>query len=285
MTKDTAFPTKDREPIPSGDEGRPNQQQEQPTRKKIKLDYTEMLSDEILLALLLQCNPGATTLSRLSAVNKRFRLLLQDEIVVKRVTKERVTRNNHSIGIVTDGWSWKDLGFYERIYAAGLFEEHRIGFDFASADIDDDTGDASMIPGSISRVDALARIVQEFDDVTLIVEAHCGTAAPAAIAPGFSLARGEAVCVKVANSSHVSDAEDVIGRITVNPWGRRVAYRAAASSHKFGEIAREGRGWVEVYLKLGDVMFPQRPSYYEGLQAPVEQMEEEEPIMFRILWE
>lgn len=262
-------------------EGRP--MPDQRTHKRTKWNFTEMLSDELLLALLLKFDPDAATLTRLAAVNKRFRSLLQDEKVVRQATTKRIKKHKHSIGIETDGWTWKVLGFYEAVYAANLFKENRVGFDFASTDIDDDHGDASMISGSIRRVHALAQILQKFDDATLVVEAHCGTAAPAAIAPMFSRARGEAVSTGVSHSSHVSESEEIVGRTTVKAWGRRITQRVAASSHKFGVVAREGRGWAEVYLKLGDRVFPERPSYYDGIQEPADHnIEEEEPMM--ILW-
>ena len=66
----------------------------------------------------------------------------------------------------------------------------------------------------MSRVDALARILQKFEDTNLIVDAHCGTAAPASIAPAFSRVRGDAVRVEVLHSSYVTDMGDVAGRIS-----------------------------------------------------------------------
>lgn len=261
---------------------RPIQQRDQPNHKKTKWDFTEMLPDDLLLALFLMFDPDAATLARLAAVNKRFRSLLQDDKVLRNVMTKRLKKHEHTVDIVTDKWTWRVLGFCEAALAAGIFEEHRIGFDFASTDIDNDIGEASRIPGSMRRVDALAQVLQKFEDATLLVEAHCGTAAPGGIAPAFSRARGEAVSVGVTHSPYVSDAKDVAGRIMVKAWGRRVSQRVAVSSHRFGEIAREGRGWAEVYLKLGDIVFPQRPSYYHGVQHPVGIMEEEGPMMF--LW-
>lgn len=277
-SKDIVSPTWDRK---TGEE-RPFPQSDQPNQKKTKWDFTEMLSDDILLALMLKFDPDATTLARLAAVNRRFRSLVQDDQVLRSVTTKRLKKHKHGVDILEESWSWKILGFYEAAHEAGIFGENRIGFDFASTDIDDDSGEASKIPGSMRRVDALALVLQKFEDAILIVEAHCGTAAPAAIAPAFSRARGEAVSVEVIHSSFVTDTAGVAGRISVKAWGRRVTQRVAVSSHKFGDIAREGRGWAEVYLKLGDVIFPKRPSYYDGVQEPVGIMEEEEPMM--ILW-
>lgn len=69
----------------------------------------------------------------------------------------------------------------------------------------------------------------------------------------------------------------------MNPWGRRVAQRASASDHKHGEVAREGRGWAEVFLVLGGTMeLPIRPLHYEGLH--IDEEEEEDHAGMRMLW-
>ena len=58
--------------------------------------------------------------------------------------------------------------------------------------------------------------------------------------------------------------------------------RAALSKHKHAAIAREGRGWVEVYLVLRDMELPRRPPHYEGLQLGDEEVGD--PIFFRWIW-
>lgn len=272
-----------------------NQNSSNNKNKKMKWCCTEMLSDEILTSVLFTFIHDAKTLALLTAVNKRFQSLLQDEMAVARVVKTRMADNNHSsielIGIsTTEGWTWKELGFYQAVAKAGLFGEHRIGFEFAETDID--TDEDSEIAGNMARIDATGAILQTFEDATLTVEAHCGTAAPAYIAPEFSRARGESVRVEVLHSNCVTETAAVDERIMIHSWGKLVAQRAVTSSHKFREIAREGRGWVEVYLRLGDNEFPKRPSYYEGLEPPElddngeydeDEDEDDAPIMIRII--
>ena len=44
---------------------------------------------------------------------------------------------------------------------------------------------------------------------------------------------------------------DVSEHLILRPWGRRVAHAAAAqTSHPFGHLARQGKGWVEIYVEL-----------------------------------
>jgi hypothetical protein len=235
-------------------------------QKKHKLDYTEMLSDEIFVKLLVDFLPDAATLARMASVNKRFYFLLQGD--QSRLAKRIMTVGNYasSLGIGT----LKELGFYQAVTSAGLFQENRLGFRFISTAIDDDNGESSEIKGSIQRVKVVARILQQFKDARVIVESHCGTAAPTLVAPAFSRSRGQAVCSELIHSSFlVNNVVNIEDRIIMRPWGKRVAEQVVVlANHKNCTIARKGRGWVEVYVQLGDdSQLPERPDYYDGLHA------------------
>jgi hypothetical protein len=39
-------------------------------------------------------------------------------------------------------------------------------------------------------------------------------------------------------------------RITIRSWGKRLAEKASESQHPYGKKAREGRGWVEIFLRM-----------------------------------
>ena len=65
------------------------------------------------------------------------------------------------------------------------------------------------------------------------------------------------------------------GRFHVTPRGMQIAEAAAASEHRFGNVARQGKGWVELFVCLpagvsdGDddggvvaLEMPNRPSFY-----------------------
>jgi len=246
------------------------------SQKKAKgEDLTTRLSDEFLATLLLEFIPDATSFAQLSAVNRRFRLLLNSETIIQKMCEKYISLINndgiHADNINAEGWTWREFGFYQVVSEAGLFKENRLGFDFASTEIDENEGEASGIAGSRRRVENIAKILQQFETATLTVDAHCGIAAPTGIAPGFSRARGVALQEQLVRLA----GDDLLQRITVNPWGRRVTERAAVSSHSYGAVAREGRGWVEVYLSLGDVAFPNRPEFYEGIELNAGDLEED----------
>ncbi|CAB9527915.1 expressed unknown protein [Seminavis robusta] len=236
----------------------------------------QTLTDEMILGMIVPFIGDAQSLARLSSVDQRFRkMLIEDTDTLQRIIDERV-----DVSLCNNECSTlQELGLYQCALKTGLFDENRIGFDFASTDIDDDDGVASLVEGSMRRVDDLASILCQFQDARLIIEAHCGTAAPSTIAQGFSRARGHAVCMEVCVQGQMRFLED---RITVNPWGKRVSSRARTSDHKYRGLAREGRGWVEVYLAMDDMELPQRPSYYDGLQ--VMDAEERGVPMIHILW-
>jgi outer membrane protein OmpA-like peptidoglycan-associated protein len=242
-----------------------------------KQNFTELLSDEVVVDILIKYLPVAKTLAQVSGVSKRFQRLLQDEQVIKRVMNAGLDPQHRDL-FVTDAHlsPFEQLGFYQSVRELGIFDENRIGFDFGSTDVDDDDGVASLIGGSNSRIKGLALILNQYENANIIVEAHCGTAAPAAIAPGFSRERGQSVCFELSWESHqLVSNHGVQSRITMKPWGRRVAERASASDHKHGIVAREGRGWVEINMILGDIELPRRPSYYEGVRL------EDDEVMFR----
>jgi outer membrane protein OmpA-like peptidoglycan-associated protein len=236
-------------------------------QKNPKRDYTLMLSDEILVKLLVDFLPDATTLARVASVNKRFHGLLRED--QSRVVKRVLSLDNYasSLGIKT----LKELGFYQVVTSAGLFQEYRLGFRFVSTTIDDDNGESSEIKGSTQRIQDVARILQQFTDARVVVESHCGTAAPTLVAADFSRSRGQAVCSELINITFATNYYyiHIEDRVTMRPWGKRVTEQVVAlANHKNCTVASKGRGWVEVYVQLRDgLQLPPRPDYYDGLQA------------------
>jgi hypothetical protein len=144
-----------------------------------------------------------------------------------------------------------------------LLQENRIGFDYASTEIDDNDGEASGVKGSWTRIDSMQTLMQIFKGSVAIVNSHCGTMGPRGGAPHFSQIQGIKVCAAL--SEHDDDDSDVDDRLTLNSWGRQVSDVVNRSTHRYGDLAREGKGWVEIYMQLGDLELPQRPGYYNGL--------------------
>lgn len=180
------------------------------------------------------------------------------------------------------------LALFRNLEKGGFLEENRIGFDYASTEIafddsDDESVDSSengedsresalrraKVRGSIERVYLISRMMTIFPSMTARLDAHCGTIAPSGIAESFSRTRGVAVQHALEacfDDIYMGSEIDVSDRISIQPWGRRAALAVAAeASHPFGNLARQGKGWVEVYVELDGMQVPSRPSFYDGL--------------------
>ncbi|CAJ1936275.1 unnamed protein product [Cylindrotheca closterium] len=180
------------------------------------------------------------------------------------------------------------LALVLKLSKGGFLKENRIGFDYASAEIamdssDDDSDNSSdndidtiersirstKVRGSLERIYLISHMMTIFPSMTVRVDAHCGTIAPSGIAENFSRTRGIAVQYALENcfdDIYEGNDIDVTDRITVQPWGRRAALAVASqTSHPFGDLARHGKGWVEIYVDLDGMQLPSRPSFYNGL--------------------
>lgn len=181
------------------------------------------------------------------------------------------------------------LALFLKLKKGGFLEENRIGFDYASTEIemddddDDDCDDNSenqedaigrairntKVKGSLERIYLISHLMIIFPSMTVRVDAHSGTIAPSGIAESFSRTRGIAVRYKLENcfvDIYQGNEVDVADRITVQSWGRRAALEVAAqASHPFGDLARQGKGWVEIYVDLDGMQVPSRPSFYNGV--------------------
>jgi len=184
--------------------------------------------------------------------------------------------------------SVEQLALWEAVQEAGLEREHRISFAMASIEIaGDDPSDSDAmeaanehdIRGSRQRLLAVARILQQFPRATVVVEAHTGTAAPRSIAQEFSRHRGDGVletlvnhCTPISNNGIGDDyfqrPRPYRRRIELRAWGMRIAQAAAsAAQHPHSPLARQGKGWCEIYVRHEEDdgwELPMRPSFYEG---------------------
>jgi hypothetical protein len=260
------------------------------------------------------------------------------------------------------------LALVQQMRAAGLFHENRIGFQFASLEIEDDdereydeeeslvmissfldddggvnnnnshadggvvevevdepvvvgttTTETTtvMVHGSRQRLQAVHDISTRFrrcrgggghsiTDLTIVIESHCGRAAPGRVARQFSIDRGRRmaeyfVAKQQQQQQHKTSYDDdddandrsngsnLLGSnnnnnnddnvaITTRGWGRTVADVLATATgassldrqqhHPYGALARSGKGWVELYLSWDGATFPRRPSYYDGIPVP-----------------
>jgi outer membrane protein OmpA-like peptidoglycan-associated protein len=225
-------------------------------------DYLLQLHDDALISIGEYVGKlyGPETYVRLGQTCKRMkRLLLPDDedasaqtiqniirLRMAHYTAQRLMPRDFSIN------SLKDLAVFETWCETPLHDDNRIPFQFASVNIHE---------GMRDKIFAIIGIMKRYGSVRVQLDSHCGIIAPNSVASSFSRSRGHSIKRVLDDPSRV----EVIG------WGKRIANKVARSNtHPFGELARQGRGWVEVYIVLGDgddnsnIMLPPRHEYYNS---------------------
>lgn len=189
---------------------------------------------------------------------ERMRSLLGQREMISGIVKDRKLQSDEMTTL-------EHIALYECLEQGNFLQENRIGFDYASTEIDDDDGEASGVKGSWTRIDYVQELMTRFNGSIVIVDSHCGTLGPRGVAPRFSQIRGIEVCSALSEQDDDDDYNGVGDRLTLNSWGRQVSDVVSSSTHPYGVLAREGKGWVEIYFRIGDLELPQRPGYYHGL--------------------
>lgn len=229
-------------------------------------DYLLQLHDDALINIGEYTGKiyGPETYTRLGQTCKRMkRLLLPDDdassqTIIQNIIRSRkaycTAQRSMSLETTQDLTikSLKELALFEAWCDTPLCDDNRIPFPFASVDIDESMHD---------KIHYIMKIMQRYRSITVQLDSHCGTIAPNSVATSFSRSRGESIKDVLYDQTRV----EVIG------WGKRIANKVARSeNHSFGELAREGRGWVEVYFVLSDggddtrtIMLPPRHEFYD----------------------
>ncbi|KAL3921650.1 MAG: hypothetical protein SGILL_002639 [Bacillariaceae sp.] len=151
----------------------------------------------------------------------------------------------------------EQLALFELWYAHPFSKDNRICFHFASVTVLN-----KYMEDHIAR---LVAIMKRFPSMSLQLDAHCGAAAPHQIAMPFSEDRGDSVQAAICGL-HGEQVDP--SRIDMIPWGKRIACAVARSDHVFGDYARQGKGWVEVFFQLSgglkgeNLVLPTPPDYY-----------------------
>ena len=196
----------------------------------------------------------------LQRANQRTNSLLRQEGTLKLVLHDRHAPKNVK--------TLEELALYEAIRNSGLLRENRIGFDYASTEIeedfdsDDSLEDGTMVHGSSTRILSTKDVMERFQRCTVTLDSHCGTLAPLTIALPFSRVRGQVVAGALLDQPYDEARSE---RIFLKAWGKRIAAKASLSSHKYGALAREGKGWCEIYFRLGELELPERPDYWKNV--------------------
>mmetsp|Transcript_7053 Transcript_7053/g.12351 ORF Transcript_7053/g.12351 Transcript_7053/m.12351 type:complete len:278 (-) Transcript_7053:518-1351(-) len=168
----------------------------------------------------------------------------------------------------------EQLAVFEKWSVTNYFiHDNRITFPFATTEIE---------PAMLDRILKIVDIMKQHPRVSVRLDSHCGTLAPSGISSWFSRARGlrvqNAICDTTNNmgmGTNDNNRHSPIdqSRVNVVAWGKRISTVVARSSdHPFRVDAREGRGWVELYLEVpgsreGDeiMVFPPRQQYYDDV--------------------
>jgi hypothetical protein len=239
----------------------------------------DLLPDDLVISIgLWVASSGSNHFVRFQKTCHRLKSLLERQEVLDSAIKEKGAA---SYGVTT----LEQLGLFEALAQFDFLEENRVGFDFASIETDHNDGKASGIQRSRTRVESIRHILKQFSNSSVKVAAHCGIAAPPTIAHRFSRARGRVVMEELRDEEEDNDEGDnEEGRVELEAWGLFVAEAAAESDHPFGAHARTGKGWVDVFVRLGELELPPRPAYYEGLSVDEEEEELREDRIFRFFF-
>jgi len=76
---------------------------------------------------------------------------------------------------------------------------------------------------------------------------------------------------------NISSVRNISSRVEVTGWGKTVAQKAArCHSHPLRNLAREGRGWVEVSIVLHNthsLLLPPRHDVYNNVEGDLDEDE------------
>jgi outer membrane protein OmpA-like peptidoglycan-associated protein len=200
---------------------------------------------------------GPEAYTRLALTCRKMKhLLLSNETnsaqTIRNIIQFRVKAATSSQGDFSIIRTLEELAIFEQWCKTPLHSSyHHIPFPLASLEVDESMHE---------KIFAIINIMERFPSITVQLDSHCGIIAPNSVATSFSRSRGEAVC-NVLRCHPPS-------RVHVTGHGKRVANRIArCRSHPLGELAREGRGWVEIYIVMeeGRRFLPSRnESYYNS---------------------
>jgi len=226
----------------------------------------------------------------LSSCSKRLKMLLLDsEPTVSKVIRIRTSMIESSQPPLLASCSPKtqpisesvrtlqQLEFCESVARHRLLEENRL---YGQHDNFLDCSFPAPTTPSYSeirgRIDAVQDILRKYPSATIVLDAHTGTQAPDQMADMLSFHRGTKV--REALSSRM------LHRIDMRAWGKKVSVLASASKHPHGTMARQGKGWVEVFVRLETmsrrgrfettIELPPRPEFYhnKAIRMPDELM-------------
>ena len=206
---------------------------------------------------------------------------------IYKILKDAETTYIRQLTLQENVHTLPQLFLFLELKGAGFLKENRLGFGYASTEIaidddedeNDDISDENSVErarrtpsvrGSLQRVNMIRRWMTKFPSMTVRLDSHSGIIAPSEIAEAFSRTRGMAVrsALQSGLDENKRSEIDIRDRISVHPWGRRVALLVAAEpSHPFRDLARCGKGWVQICVELDGMHVPPDPFFDSDLNV------------------
>ena len=225
----------------------------------------------------------------LSKTSRRINRLLMDKETtipeVIRINTSIIHRDSSVNKLVVNSSlppieTLEQLSFYEHAAKIKLLHENRIygkygdPIDYAPPEhLVSNPNRTSHLDGiqvrlgnqhDIDFISGIQTMLKKYPTADVVLEAHSGSETPGRMAKLYSIYRGDVVreCMALG-------ADHLLSKFTVRGHGSQISDLVAQSTHPYGEVARQGLGWVEIYVRLpgrdGDygLELPPRPIFYD----------------------
>jgi len=126
----------------------------------------------------------------------------------------------------------------------------------------------------VAFVNSVREILLKNPSAVVVLDAHSGNRNN--VTPPLSYRHTEYYAKQISDVIMFQEPEIpyILDRIAIRSWGHRMTYEVSRSQHSYAAKAREGKGWVEFYIRMGPVgefELPARPEYHFGIPIPHEQ--------------
>ena len=134
-------------------------------KKKLKIDFFGMLTEDGLLNNIVRFVGDATSLARLTRMNKRFRNIVQSKELMKVVANDMSITNGHTrLEWDEEYTNLEAMAFYQAVVKERLFEKKRV--------ITNDRYSKQRIPHSALRANRMMEILNHFPQCKTIWESR-----------------------------------------------------------------------------------------------------------------
>ena len=212
----------------------------------------------------------------LARTSKQFHRILMDKEIVSSVLETGNDRIFNDVFpqdySVTTARNLEELSLCEGVVEAkikGLLKDNRVYYD---QKVVVDPAHANFL------IQIIGVTLMNNPSALVILDAHSGMETPIEESMGTSEIMGKEFCMNFRNVFE-NEGEEVVAwlksRVRLRPWGFMAVSNALESQDAHGNNIRQGKSWVEVYFRMGDiegVELPPRPDYYNSLPIPEEKL-------------